>query len=89
MYFKRPSFRRGGSTGIGQLTPRKNFQFGTPGFNYLESGLQNELRAQNELRNRPRIGTRTVPGGRQNIPTGGLTKGTRGARLLTQLRNLD
>ena len=22
MYFKRPSFRRGGSTGIGQLTPR-------------------------------------------------------------------
>ena len=89
MYFKRPSFRRGGSTGIGQLTPRKNFQFGTPGFNFLESGLQNELRAQNELRNRPRIGTRTVSGGRQNIPTGGLTKGTRGARLLSQLRGLS
>jgi len=89
LYFKRPSFRRGGSTGIAPLTPRKNFQFGTPGFNFLESGLQNELRAQNELRNRPRIGTRTVSGGRQNIPTGGLTKGTRGARLLTQLRNLS
>ena len=89
MNFKRPSFRRGGSTGIGQLTPRKNFQFGTPGFNYLESGLQNELRAQNELRNRPGIGTRTVPGGRQNIPTGGLTKGSRGARLISQLRGLS
>jgi len=89
MNFKRPSFRKGGSTGIGQLTPRKNFQFGTPGFNYLESGLQNELRAQNELRNRPGIGTRTVSGGRQNIPTGGLTKGSRGARLISQLRGLS
>ena len=89
MNFKRPSFRRGGSTGIGQLTPRKNFQFGTPGFNYLEPGLQNELRTQNELRNRPGIGTRTVPGGRQNIPTGGLTKGSRGARLISQLRGLS
>jgi hypothetical protein len=89
MNFKRPSFKRGGPTGIAQLTPRKNFQFGTPGFNYLESGLQNELRAQNELRNRPGIGTRTVSGGRQNIPTGGLTKGSRGARLLSQLRGLS
>ena len=89
MNFKRPSFKRGGPTGIAQLTPRKNFQFGTPGFNYLEPGLQNELRAQNELRNRPQIGTRTVSGGRQNIPTGGLTKGSRGARLISQLRGLS
>ncbi len=32
MYFKRPSFRRGGSTGIGQLTPRVKAQMGFPNF---------------------------------------------------------
>ena len=49
MFYKRPSLRRGGKpeepTGIEQLTPRKNFQFGTPGFNFLEPGLQRELRS--------------------------------------------
>ena len=63
MNFKRPSFRKGGSTGIDQLTPRKKFQFGTPGFQFLESGLQNELRdAYRPTRN---IGTKTIT--RQNI----------------------
>jgi hypothetical protein len=32
MYFKRPSFRRGGSTGIGQLTPRVKAFAGFPNF---------------------------------------------------------
>jgi hypothetical protein len=34
MYFKRPSFRRGGSTGIGQLTPRVKAQSGFMGLNF-------------------------------------------------------
>ena len=34
MYFKRPSFRRGGSTGIGQLTPRVKAQSGFMGMNF-------------------------------------------------------
>ena len=82
MNFRRPSFKRGGSTGIDQLTPRKKFKFGTPGFQFLEPGLQNELRdAYRPTRN---IGTKTIT--RQNIPTGGLRKGNIGARLLSQLR---
>ena len=32
MYFKRPSFKRGGSTGIGQLTPRVHANMGFPNF---------------------------------------------------------
>jgi len=32
MYFKRPSFKRGGSTGIGQLTPRVHAKMGFPNF---------------------------------------------------------
>jgi len=34
MYFKRPSFRRGGSTGIDQLTPRVKAQRGFMGLNF-------------------------------------------------------
>jgi len=34
MYFKRPSFRRGGSTGIGQLSPRVKAQSGFMGINF-------------------------------------------------------
>ena len=34
MYFKRPSFRKGGSTGIGQLTPRINAREGFMGLNF-------------------------------------------------------
>ena len=75
MNFKRPSFKRGGPTGIEQLTPRKNFQFGTPGFEFLEPGLQNELR---DSYRPPQVNTGK-----------GLTKGSRGARLLSQLRKLS
>ena len=32
MYFKRPSFKRGGSTGIAQLTPRVHAKMGFPNF---------------------------------------------------------
>ncbi len=35
----------GTPSGIETLTPRKKFQFGTPGFSYLEPGLQRELRS--------------------------------------------
>ena len=54
MLYKRPNFKMGGSpTGIETLEPRKKFQFGTPQFNFLEPGLQRELRIENELRNKP------------------------------------
>jgi len=47
MFYKRPSLRRGGMpTGIEQLTPRIKAQIGFPGFEFLESGIQNELRSQ-------------------------------------------
>jgi len=53
MLYKRPNFKMGGSpTGIETLEPRKKFQFGTPGFSFLEPGLQRELRIENELKNR-------------------------------------
>ena len=97
MNFKRPSFKRGGPTGIAQLTPRRQgyagggnigggiisgSNLGTrsgfvspssfPGFEFLEPGVQNELRSQMK----PSSGQ-------------GLTKGSRGARLLSQLRKLS
>ena len=97
MYYKRPSFKRGGSTGIAQLTPSRqgyagggNIGGGTimgsnlgtrsgfmspssfPGFDFLEPGVQNEIRSQMK----PSSGQ-------------GLTKGSRGARLLSQLRGLS
>ena len=72
MLYKRPMFKMGGSpTGIATLTPRVNAKIGFPGFQFLEPGLQQELRSQ------------------MKPPSGiGLTKGSRTARLLTQLRNL-
>ena len=99
MNFKRPSFKRGGPTGIAQLTPRRQgyagggniggggiggMNLGTrTGFNIIlnEFGLPYEKP--------PSTTTRTVPRGRQNIPTGGLRKGNIGSRLLTQLRGLS
>ena len=97
MYYKRPSFKRGGSTGIAQLTPSRQgyagggnigggiisgSNLGTrsgfvspssfPGFDFLEPGVQNELRSQMK----PSSGQ-------------GLTKGSRGARLISQLRGLS
>ena len=72
MLYKRPMFKMGGSpTGIATLTPRVNARIGFPGFQFLEPGLQQEIRSQ------------------MKPPSGvGLTKGSRSARLLTQLRNL-
>ena len=72
MLYKRPNFKMGGSpTGIETLTPRVNARTGFPGFQFLEPGLQQEIRSQ------------------MKPPSGvGLTKGSRSARLLTQLRNL-
>ena len=72
MLYKRPNFKMGGSpTGIATLTPRVNARIGFPGFQFLEPGLQQEIRSQ------------------MKPPSGvGLTKGSRSARLLTQLRNL-
>jgi hypothetical protein len=79
MLYKRPMFKMGGKpTGIETLEPRKKFQFGTPQFSFLEPGLQRELQIENELKNRLRTKT----------PTRGLTKGSRTARLLSQLRPL-
>ena len=47
MFYKRPSLRRGGMpTGIEQLTPRIKAKIGFPGFEFLETGIQNELRSQ-------------------------------------------
>ena len=73
MLYKRPMFKMGGSpTGIESLTPRVKAKTGFPGFQFLEPGLQQELRSQ------------------MKPPSGqGLTKGSRSARLLTQLRNLS
>jgi len=46
MLYKRPNFKMGGSpSGIETLEPRKKFQFGTSQFNFLEPGLQRELRS--------------------------------------------
>ena len=96
MNFKRPSFKRGGPTGIAQLTPRRQgyagggnigggiisgSNLGTrsgfmspssfPGFEFLESGVQNELRSQ-----------MSQPSGK------GLTRGSNLTRLgLKTLRN--
>ena len=54
MILKRPSFRRGGGAGIGALMPRKKLQFGTPGsgYQFLEPGLQKELRLAEEIKNK-------------------------------------
>mgnify|MGYP005989460501 CR=1 FL=1 len=82
MILKRPSFRRGGNSGIGSLTPRTKLQFGSSSFKFLEPGLQQDLRLSEELRNK-NLRTSNL-----RTPSGGLSKGTRGARLLTQLRNL-
>ena len=97
MNFKRPSFKRGGPTGIAQLTPRRqgyagggNIGGGTISGSNLgtRSGFKSpssfpgfqflEPAIQNELRSQMQ-----PPSGK------GLTKGSRGARLLSQLRKLS
>ena len=73
MLYKRPNFKMGGSpTGIETLTPRVKAFNGFPGFQFLEPGLQQELRSQMKQ-----------PSGK------GLTRGSRSARLLTQLRPMS
>ena len=114
MYFKRPSFRRGGPTGIGQLTPRRQGYAGggniggggiggrnlgtRTGFNIIlnEFGLPYEKPPSTYKPNFNLRGGSYVPKSNlpmvipeKKIPTGGLTKGSRGARLLTQLRGLS
>ena len=84
MILKRPSFRRGGNAGIETLTPRKKLQFGTQGsgFQFLEPSLQRELRLAEEIKNK------NLKTSNLRTPSGGLSKGTRGTRFLTQLRNV-
>lgn len=58
MYFKRPSFRRGGSTGIGQLTPRVKANMGFPNFGVGQgdnTGYQKYLKTMraNKASNKP------------------------------------
>jgi hypothetical protein len=105
MYFKRPSFRRGGSTGIGQLTPRTQARGGGNIGGGIISGSNLGSRTgfsvldiigggmQEELTggsNKPsKPRIGTKVVSRQNIPTGGLRKGNIGSRLLSQLRGLS
>ena len=96
MNLKRPSFRRGGSTGIGQLTPRTQARGGgnigggiitgsnlgsRTGFSVLDIISGNMAE---ELTGGSNISKKPV-----KVPTGGLKKGNIGSRLLTQLRNLS
>jgi len=105
MYFKRPSFRRGGSTGIGQLTPRTqargggNIGGGTiagsnlgtrTGFSVLDIISGSMAEELTGGSNKPsKPRIGTKVVSRQNIPTGGLKKGNIGSRLLSQLRGLS
>ena len=105
MNLKRPSFRRGGSTGIGQLTPRTQARGGgnigggiitgsnlgsRTGFSVLDIISGNMAEELTGGSNKPsKPRIGTKVVNRQNIPTGGLKKGNIGSRLLTQLRNLS
>jgi len=51
MYFKRPSFRRGGSTGIEQLTPRVKANMGFPNFGISYADGEPQVL---KMRSRPR-----------------------------------
>jgi len=58
MYFKRPSFKKGGSTGIGQLTPRVHAKMGFPNFGVSQgdnTGYQKYLETMraNKANNEP------------------------------------
>jgi hypothetical protein len=114
MYYKRPSFKRGGSTGIAQLTPSRQGYAGggniggggiggrnlgtRTGFNIIlnEFGLPYEKPPSTYKPNFNLRGGSYVPKSnlpmvipKEKIPTGGLTKGSRGARLISQLRGLS
>jgi hypothetical protein len=114
MYYKRPSFKRGGSTGIAQLTPSRQGYAGggniggggiggrnlgtRTGFNIIlnEFGLPYEKPPSTYKPNFNLRGGSYVPKSNlpmvipeKKIPTGGLTRGSRGARLISQLRGLS
>ena len=50
MYFKRPSFKRGGSTGIGQLTPRVHANMGFPNFGVSQGDNTNYQKYMEKVR---------------------------------------
>jgi len=97
MNLKRPSFRRGGSTGIGQLSSNRQMYAGggnigggiitgsnlgsRTGFSVLDIISGNMAE---ELTGGSNVSKKPV-----KVPTGGLKKGNIGSRLLTQLRNLS
>ncbi len=99
MYFKRPSFRRGGSTGIGQLTPRTQARGGgnigggiiagsnlgsRTGFSVLD--IISGSMAEELTGGSNKISSKADALKKSNV---GLKKGNIGSRLLTQLRNLS
>ena len=100
MNFKRPSFRRGGSTGIGQLTPNRQMYAGggnigggiitgsnlgsRTGFSVLDIISGNM--AEELTGGSNKISSKADALKKSNV---GLKKGNIGSRLLTQLRNLS
>ena len=100
MYFKRPSFRRGGSTGIGQLTPNRQMYAGggnigggiiagsnlgtRTGFSVLD--IISGSMAEELTGGSNKISSKADALKKSNV---GLKKGNIGSRLLTQLRNLS
>ena len=99
MYFKRPSFRKGGSTGIGQLTPRTQARGGgnigggiiagsnlgsRTGFSVLD--IISGSMAEELTGGSNKISSKADALKKSNV---GLKKGNIGSRLLTQLRNLS
>jgi len=99
MYFKRPSFRKGGSTGIGQLTPRAQARGGgnigggiiagsnlgsRTGFSVLD--IISGSMAEELTGGSNKISSKADALKKSNV---GLKKGNIGSRLLTQLRNLS
>ena len=99
MYFKRPSFKKGGSTGIGQLTPRTQARGGgnigggiiagsnlgsRTGFSVLD--IISGSMAEELTGGSNKISSKADALKKSNV---GLKKGNIGSRLLTQLRNLS
>ena len=100
MYFKRPSFRRGGSTGIGQLTPNRQMYAGggnigggtitgsnlgtRTGFSVLD--IISGSMAEELTGGSNKISSKADALKKSNV---GLKKGNISSRLLTQLRNLS
>ena len=91
MYYKRPSFKRGGSTGIAQLTPsRQGYagggNIGGGGIGGINLGTRTGF---NVILNEFGLPYQKPPSTYKPSSGQGLTKGSRGARLLSQLRGLS